>query len=585
MSAKVNSSISESNASSVCSQEQGSPSCPPCSFCIGGECKCGVYPYDVVHCNKTSSSILSCNCATFDAGRNVTMVGSCSFGCTSPVKNTLYRELPQNISNLNEMMCKPFNRTRVLCGRCLPDHYPLAYSLNLSCIDCPHVGWNWARYVIVAYLPLTVFYLLILLFRTNIASSHLHSVMMFCQALSIPIFSRLALADVVASSSPAVIITSKVALSLYGIWNLDFFRPFYTDICLGIGILPTLALDYIVALYPFFLMLITHLLIVLYDRNFKVVTIMWRPFQNILSFFTENWNIKTSIIDAFATFFLFANFKLLSVTFDLLTPTYIFELHHDHFNHSLGLYYAADIEYFGSEHLPYAILALVVLALFVIVPVIIFTLYPFSFFQKFLNLFPARWYILHTFMDSFLGSYKDGTELGTRDCRWFFSLFLWCRLCFFLSYVFKLNIMMTVTTTFILMAFIILMITVQPFKLAVNHFNTINTVMLQLLALFLLCLAGRNLSVLTMHKFTPVFNIVGFLTASVPLWYCLFTVVHWVFKRRKIIFKMGFKTINRVKARRKGYRTLSEVSEVEEGLSDRIINPDAYHQTNLSSFS
>ena len=28
----------------------------------------------------------------------------------------------------------------------------------------------------------------------------------------------------------------KVLLSLYGIWNLDFFRPFYTDICLEIGV-------------------------------------------------------------------------------------------------------------------------------------------------------------------------------------------------------------------------------------------------------------------------------------------------------------------------------------------------------------
>ena len=27
--------------------------------------------------------------------------------------------------------------------------------------------------------------------------------------------------------------------------------------------------------------------------------------------------------------------------------------------------------------------------------------------------------MLHVFMDSFQGCYKDGTEPGTRDCRWF----------------------------------------------------------------------------------------------------------------------------------------------------------------------
>ena len=74
-------------------------------------------------------------------------------------------------------------------------------------------------------------------------------------------------------------IITRIALSLYGIWNLDFFRPFYNNICLGIGILPTLALDYVIAVYPLVLIVITHYLIVLYDKQYRIVVLIWCPFR------------------------------------------------------------------------------------------------------------------------------------------------------------------------------------------------------------------------------------------------------------------------------------------------------------------
>ena len=47
--------------------------------------------------------------------------------------------------------------------------------------------------------------------------------------------------------------------------------------------------------------------------------------------------------------------KLLSVSSDVLIPTYVYNIN----GSSLGvyLYYDATIEYFGEEHLPYGVLA------------------------------------------------------------------------------------------------------------------------------------------------------------------------------------------------------------------------------------
>ena len=102
-------------------------------------------------------------------------------------------------------------------------------------------------------------------------------------------------------------------------------------------------------------------------------------------------------------------------------PTFISS---GNFSTSQKLYYDATIDYFGSTHLPYAILAIVVLVVFVQLPVLMFMLYPFKWFQKILNVLPVHWHVLHTFMDSFQGCYKDGTEPGTQDCRWFVSFFI-----------------------------------------------------------------------------------------------------------------------------------------------------------------
>ena len=83
---------------------------------------------------------------------------------------------------------------------------------------------------------------------------------------------------------------------------------------------------------------------------------------------------------------------------------------------TFGFYYSPTITYFGSDHLPYAILAIVIFTCFVCIPTLIFVIYPCQLFQKCLFAFPLNWYVLHALVDSFQGCYKDGTEPGTFNC-------------------------------------------------------------------------------------------------------------------------------------------------------------------------
>ena len=180
-------------------------------------------------------------------------------------------------------MCSSLNRTGELCGDCLEGNYPPSYSYSTKCVYCNNVGLNWLTYISVAYFPLTLFYIIVVFFKINTTSSHLFPVVFYCQTIVNPIVMRFLLHALQKRSKDTVYLLAKILISAYGIWNLDFFRPYYTDLCLGINVLHTLALDYIVAVYPFILTVISYLLVLLYNRNYGVVTAMWRPFRCELS--------------------------------------------------------------------------------------------------------------------------------------------------------------------------------------------------------------------------------------------------------------------------------------------------------------
>ena len=170
----------------------------------------------------------------------------------------------------------------------------------------------------------------------------------------------------------------------------------------------------------------------MHDNNNKVIVALLRPFKAACKCFKYNMDIKTSTIDSFATFMFLSNSKLINVCFDLLFPTHVC----DTSNNSTcrwAVLNCATMPYFGHEHLPYAIPAILVFLMLVLGPVFILLLYPFSLCQKCLIMLPQRWKImLHVFMDSFQGCYKDGTKPGTKDCRWFSAVPFIIRILYFL---------------------------------------------------------------------------------------------------------------------------------------------------------
>ena len=174
----------------------------------------------------------------------------------------------QNASDMNTAICDPRNSTNRegrFCGRCKKNYGLAAYSYHYaSCIPCTDYGYkNWLRYFAVALLPLTLFYFLLVTFKINVNSSHLNGLVFIFQCVSSPV--QLYVVDGWFASNKELHFTFvliQIALSLFGIVNLDFFRTLYPYFCLhpDLNILHIASLDFIVAVYPFVLIALTYLL-------------------------------------------------------------------------------------------------------------------------------------------------------------------------------------------------------------------------------------------------------------------------------------------------------------------------------------
>ena len=190
---------------------------------------------------------------------------------------------------INHSACTHFHRRGLQCGDCEKGHSPLVLSYNLSCVPCPNGQRNWWKFILAGFLPLTLFYLFILLFNTNVTSSHLHGVVWASQLLSMPPFVRMILYALEVYGNLTI---GKLVATFYTYWNLDFFRSVLPNICLNIITLQALALEYLIALYPFLLIAISYLMITLYNyKRASLLLYVWKPFQKLQVNLQKSWDI------------------------------------------------------------------------------------------------------------------------------------------------------------------------------------------------------------------------------------------------------------------------------------------------------
>ena len=515
---------------------------------ITNTCDCGSNLYNIVNCKtvegadtEVNVSVYSGYCFTLKKNSEEAIVGACPYNdVTCPDHYCSYVSGSKQLSNIS---CREYNRINQLCGQCKDGHSPPVYSYYVDCVRCSPGTNNWPKYLAVSLLPTTAFFMLILLLRFKATSPKYTGYLLLCQIATSPAVLRFIIRSY-HHNRHYIKTWGDISFSMISIWNLDFFRLFYKPFCLhsNATTLQVLSLDYIIAVYPLVLIIITYILVKLHYYNCGLVVKLWKPFLYLFVHCRRQWDIQNSLVDAFTTFLLLSYVKFYSVSFDLLTPSIMWNSRAE--ITGVVLYSDGTIDFFGRDHIPYAILAMTVLLVFTLFPIVLFCLYPCQWFQRFLNKFHCNTQTLWYFMDCFQGCYKDGTE-GTRECRWFSALYLMMRLAMHMAFIVTKNTFSTFFETLLLLGMIILLAFFQPYKTPL--YNKIDVVFLAILCIIVN--SAGEFHGKSHHELSSIVDNLYIFILPIPFIYLFCLIIHYLLRRlgpRAMTILRVFKSRNNI---------------------------------------
>ena len=128
-------------------------------------------------------------------------------------------------------------------------------------------------------------------------------------------------------------------------------------------------------------------------------------------------------------------------------------------------------------------------------------------------------------------SYKDGTEPGTRDCRYFAALFLFIRILFYVVY------QATLTASFYGLAGLAsaictaLFVMAQPYKHTYSKYNTVTTMILVLMTAIMIALLNANIAMVKDHQLVTITTILIATLMALPQFYAITISINWICKQ------------------------------------------------------
>ena len=383
-------------------------------------------------------------CMTFDESTNITYLGKCPYNQLHNSKSH-NPYLPRYAHELNQFMCNHSHeeshicgqqwREGLLCGKCQRGLGPAALLYTRQCVECHWYGW--LLYLTFAFIPATVFCLIIILVRINFLSPPMNALVLLCHVLIS--YANITPCRLIYHARQIHMYSLILSvLTVYGFFNMDFFSHVLPPFCISnkMSTLQVVAIDYIVALYPLVFTAMIYLLIEVHDRGFRPLVIVWSPFHRCLVRFRRSWNVKGSVINAFASLYVLSFTKVTSTTVSLMLTAHLTSVCDTVY--WSRLYYDASCGLFQKCHLPYGILSLVMLLIFILLPTLFFLIDPcqhmcncgnrcqnmlkFTFFREIAKIFQQ--------------SFNDGMN-ETCDRRWFAGVYLMLRVIIVSSVVWR----------------------------------------------------------------------------------------------------------------------------------------------------
>ena len=436
----------------VCSRCQGqqvlspnSVECPPgftpanvSSNTTSDDCKCSnVWKNLTRHHQYTFScadgklQVFGGYCMTYNKSTNSITVGSCPYNL-----DHMKLVVPRNFSKLNSTMCEPFKRKGEFCGEC-EEGYKIMWTRSMHCTKCRSA---WLKYVASATLPSTILFVGIMIFNIKLAKSPLNVFTLYCQVIFNIIYYDIELNEPDHYYNLGYGFFRRafnVMRAVYGVFSLDFHYLYryhnLNSICFEsppFKSVHLMMLQYFESFYPLALIMFVYFLVYLYSKNFKPFVWIWNAVKFIVTatplrkLSRNGLSLSECFANALVAFLVLAHTKILFTSLNLLLPSKVHIIQDTTAEQHWVLYFDPTVAYFGREHIPYAIFAMVILCIFVIFPILVLALVPFRpFAALFRCVFGARWLAVNYVIDTFQGWYRTRLDGSACDYRVMSALF------------------------------------------------------------------------------------------------------------------------------------------------------------------
>ena len=486
---------------------------------------CQIY---FINCAKSGPLLPFGYCATYSESNSTKSlsIANCPnlrhkyYNVTTPD----YITLPVSLNELNDYMCGPLNRKGPLCSECADGFGYSLSSFSYKCVNCTNTWYHIPVYLVVQFVPTTVLYVFILVFRLSAISPPMPCFIMYAQLVVFGFdlsthFSFGYSKGFIFTENGNVKSNVKFIDSFYGLFNqMDkiIFQYLLPPLCLSTKLkqFHIFFLGYISVFYPVFLIFLTWVCFSLHDYNFRPFVWLWRPFHKCFVRLRREWDIKSDLVDVFITFFLLSYAKCSYMLIVLVSGSKI-QTFDESGNASIRHCTSIDpsIDYMGHTHLRFMVAAYFICVVFNILPFLYLTLYPFGAFQRCLTKCRLDFIAANTFADKIHSCYKNGLD-GGKDMRslsgmYFFSMIVM----FLIAEIFQtleraihsraIKLQFSVGVSALIMLLIVA--TTKPYKKM--YMNLMDTLLLSCLALQYFAMACELYQVTLTLLYIPMLSL------------------------------------------------------------------------------
>ena len=308
-----------------------------------------------------------------------------------------------------------------------------------TCVECGEYGL--LIFIAIEIVPITLMVLLIIIFNIQLTNGSINGVVFYSQSVAI-IYTMYyyyyyyyykPYDDEGHYFSYHYMYIKYLPLTEIpcNIFNLDF-TPFVYNypLCISPNTTPlgVLSFWYVIGFYPLLLLLLLYVWITLYDKGYKCVVFITRPFHRCMARFWSMTGIEPSFTHSIASIYILCFTQLAATSFKILSFT---------LQNSNDTKFSYDMKqgYFQGVHAVAGSFAILVLLIMIVLPTLYILFYRFKWFHKLLDCLHLRKQLLISLADVFTGPYKNGTE-NTYDYRFFAGLYLLERIAFLCLFTF-----------------------------------------------------------------------------------------------------------------------------------------------------